>query len=440
MSAWNRERSLAPGEGEQQPFSWAPALAESLRLTAARVAALRERPLAPATLESLRLWFRTQHVFHSNAIEGSTLTLYETQVVIGDGLTVGGKPLRDVLAAKNLAAALDWMEEQARPGEPLDERTVRQLHGLVMSGEPQSLPGQYKQENNLVTGAQFRPPSYLQTAPLMEALGRYLSGPMEADAVLSSAVAHAWLVGIHPFRDGNGRAARLLANSVLLRKGYPVALLTEDRRPQYYQALDKAHCTGDLTDFVDLWRECVETTLAEYERLRGDLQVRDREIEYLAAVVNRRAATHEGELSRWRSAIRALAGELEAAAEALGRRLETGQLRVSAPEVTGATIAQAKQGAVPVITLAADLPDGTNEVTLRLTDSSPVGLPGLTLDVGTTPRRVAPRSLARIDLDGARFRLLWASPGGLIREEETTTAVLAAKELLKTLVGSDGGA
>lgn len=431
MAAWNPERSLMPPEGQPQPFHW-DASGEAQRAIEERVRTLRSHPLPEPTLRSLRLWFRTQHVYHSNAIEGSTLTLYETQVVIGDGLTVGGKPLRDVLAAKNLADALDWVEAIGQRQEPITERTVREIHALVMRGEDEVLPGQYKAENNLVAGATFRAPSFLQTAPLMQALGSYLSGVHDSDPVSSSAVAHAWMVGIHPFRDGNGRTARLLANLLLIRSGFPVALLTEDRRPAYYAALDKAHCTGDLSDFIALWRDCVATTLEEYERLGGAVQARERDIEYLADLVNSSRSTAEQHLQQWSAAIESLADELRLAASSLNQRLgpTSGRVEVSTSQLTESLMAQARNGMAPVIRLSGVFHAGafSSDISLGRTDGPNTGLAIL------LPWMDAPSGkdkLVRLRLDGPRLTLVWSHAQGDEWEEAGKTFTEAASLIFK---------
>lgn len=434
MAAWNPERSLVPPTGATQPFAWDQASTETQRSLEERVRTLRAQPLPEPTLRSLRLWFRTQHVYHSNAIEGSTLTLYETQVVIGDGLTVGGKPLRDVLAAKNLASALDWVEELGRGNEPLNERTVREIHGLVMRGEDEVLPGRYKTENNLVAGARFRTPSFLQTPPLMEALGRYLSGSLQADPIGASAVAHAWLVGIHPFRDGNGRTARLLANLVLIRNGFPVALLTEDRRPEYYAALDQAHCTGDLGDFVALWRECVGTTLEEYERLGGALQTRERDVEYLANLVTASDSARQQRSEQWRAAVDNLTGELRALAQGFNARVdESNRVEVSATRVTDAHLAEAKSHTVPVIQLLARPSRTLLEIGLARS-TSPLAPAGLALTLLWNDRPGEKDRLARMLLDGARFTLVWESAKGFNSEEAERSFPEAANLLFREAI------
>ena len=442
MSPWDPNRSLAPPQDGGQPFFWDDSATEAGLAIAERVTQLRSSPLPAETVKSLRLWFRTQHVFHSNAIEGSTLTLYETQVVIGDGLTVGGRPLRDVLAAKNLATALDWVEDLAQKDEPINERTIREIHELVMRGEDGVLPGRSKTEDNRVAGAQFRTPSFLQTPPLMDALGKYLSSVHQAP-VISSAVLHAWMVGIHPFRDGNGRTARLLANLVLIRHGQPVALLTEDRRPEYYSSLDQAHCTGDLTDFIKLWCSCVGTTLIEYERLSGALQTRERELEYMASAVKVSHSFRTQTLRQWQAAVDNLAGELNLMANALNAKIpaEAGRVAVTASQVTDSVLDQARSGMAPVIQLSGRLQGRPFSSHLSLGMSLQPSRPHGSLSIHVyAPRPSSTQRLVELSLDGPRLTFLWRSPDGEESQEEGKTFAEAANLIFKEAFERASGA
>lgn len=325
-SHYDPNRSLEPAAGQTQPFYWADdPIGNSLRVLRDRITQVNAEPLVDTSLQSLRYWFRTQHVFESNAIEGSTLTVYETKVVIEDGLTVGGKPLRDVLAANDLAHALDWVEELSVGTAPLSTSMIKQLHGLVVRGDPSALPGEFKRSENTVTGAVHRPPLSVHCPVLVDCVAAYLAATStpQVDPIIESAVVHAWLVGIHPFQDGNGRTTRLISNLVLRRRQSLFALVQNSQRARYYETLDRAHCTGDLTDFILFWTSCVEVVVSEYERLRGDPAVRERAVEYAIS----RAATAREPDPR-------LATEYREAIDLLVRSLrEIGaRLRVTDPE------------------------------------------------------------------------------------------------------------
>jgi Fic family protein len=434
-------RSLLPSEGARHPFRWDDAeLAALLGALDERVQRARARVLPEATLKSLRLWFRTQHVYHSNAIEGSTLTLHETQVVIGDGLTVGGKPLRDVLAAKNLADALDWVEGLARE-RAIDERTIRELHAVILRGEAENIPGNYKREDNRVAGANFRTPSFLQTPPLMEALARFLVEPGAVHPVVESAIAHAWLVGVHPFRDGNGRTGRLLGNLVLMQRGYPIALLTEDLRPAYYSSLDHAHCTGDLGAFIRLWINCVERVLGEYEKLSGDLEVRENDVKYITELIRTSQSTQERSYREWNDALEVLAAELAEYAQRLtAQRGDASSARFTAARIpfSPAHLAQARSGAVPVLQLEGQLAPVpfSAEVRLARFDSS-VDPGGVRLEL-PWPNRPQRKELAGLHLRPKGWLLSWRGPGGGVEASEVT-ATAAANALWKEAIERTAG-
>ena len=407
-----------------------------------RVRALRERPVLPeVTLKSLQLWFRTQHVYHSNAIEGSTLTLAETQVVIGDGLTVGGKPLRDVLAAKNLAGALDWVEHVASEAQPISESLIRSIHELVMRGEDTATPGRYKLADNLVSGAEFRPPSFLQTPPLMDALSSFISSSESEHPVVVSAIAHAWLVGIHPFIDGNGRTARLVANLLLLRRGYPIALLTLDRRPDYYASLDRAHCSGDATDFVRLWCQSVVTTLAEYERYGGVLEARERDVEYLADLVHASRTASDEHFQQWSDAVDLLGGELKHLADSLNKKLprEEGHVDVEAQPLNLSQLAQARNGLAPVIRIRGQLDRRPFSTDVSLGQMKGGTRNQVCFVLPWADSQTGAKRLLGMEVRGARLTLVWEEAEGRISREPDRTFGEAANVLFREAVERTAG-
>lgn len=256
------------------PYRWSSTIAARLETLDAAAAAIR-RPLPPAALASLRAWFRLHHVYHSNAIEGSRLTLPETRVVVEDGLTVAGKSFKEHAEAVDLAHAVDYLEELARATEALAERHVRELHAIVLRESMPEEAGRYRSIPVRITGTEFRPPEPILVPERMAELGAWLAAPDEEAAVVRSAIAHAWLATIHPFRDGNGRTARLLANLVLMRASLPLFVLRVERRAEYYAALDTSH-TGDLTSLIHLTCDAVEEAVAEYRRAIEDVERMER--------------------------------------------------------------------------------------------------------------------------------------------------------------------
>ncbi|WP_309892893.1 Fic family protein [Archangium sp.] len=303
------------------PYHWDAGLEPRLRQVAERVSRLRQARMQPAAIENLRHWFRIHHTYHSNAIEGNRLTLPETRAVLEDGITIAGKPLKDHLEAVNLAQALDFIEELARAETPLGAREVRDIHAIVLRSIDVDNAGNYRRINVRIGGTDYVPPEALAVPERMEELGRWLASDKPEHPLVVAAIAHAWFETIHPFIDGNGRTGRLLANLLLMRHGYPVTVLRVEERARYYTALDQSH-TGELSAMVELTLETVERSLAEYERVVQEVEVREPAIEYLAG---RLAAVREGsnpEFLAWKYGVEALQRNLDETAERISARLE----------------------------------------------------------------------------------------------------------------------
>jgi Fic family protein len=220
------------------------------------------RPLSPAVLAKLRETLHVEWTYHSNAIEGSTLTLRETALVLKDGLTVGGKTLREHLEAINHQHAIRLAEALASKDEPFTERTIRSLHALILRTTNDDEAGRYRRTQILITGSDFVPPEAVTVSGLMADLAAWLNSDEAAGLhpVERAALAHFRLVDIHPFVDGNGRTARLLMNLVLMREGYPPAIIRVEDRPTYYDALDAAHA-GNTEPFVQFIAQNVDRSL-----------------------------------------------------------------------------------------------------------------------------------------------------------------------------------
>lgn len=205
-----------------------------------------------------------QWTYHSNAIEGNTLTLKETKVVL-EGITVGGKTLREHFEAINHRDAILMVEELVTKQHPLDEGTIKTIHQLTLKNIDVDSAGHYRQVNVLISGAQHRPPQALQIPEKMAAFFDWYSNEAPAlHPIERAARVHGEFVKIHPFVDGNGRTSRLLMNLELMKAGFPATVIEVEQRLAYYQALDNAHCTGDYTDFIALVADSVEKSFAPY--------------------------------------------------------------------------------------------------------------------------------------------------------------------------------
>jgi Fic family protein len=215
-------------------------LLRRLEANQTRLSALR--PLQPPLLAQLRAYFRVGLTWTSNALEGSSLTESETKVLLEDGLTVGGKPIREYYEATGHARAFDAMMNRLSDPAALSEATLRELHRLFYAQIDESQAGRYRTQPVLITGSKHATPAPSKVPAQMTALAAWLqAGESTARPVRFAAQAHKRFVFIHPFIDGNGRVARLLMNLCLLRAGYPPAVIPPILRGEYIDLLEKAH-------------------------------------------------------------------------------------------------------------------------------------------------------------------------------------------------------
>jgi Fic family protein len=275
----------------------------------------------PAALQNLRHWFRIHHTYHSNAIEGNRLTLPETRAVLEDGITIAGKPLKDHLETVNLAQALDFIEALAQAATPLGEREVRDIHAIVLRSINVDNAGTYRRSPVRISGTDYVPPPAVAVTERMEEFGRWLASSKPEHPLVVAAIAHAWFETIHPFMNGNGRTGRLLANLLLMRDGYPVTVLRLEERARYYTALDQSH-SGELTPMVELTLEVVERSLAEYERVMQEVEVREPTIEYLAERLATARERSDPEFLVWKYGVEALQSNLAETAERIREQLK----------------------------------------------------------------------------------------------------------------------
>lgn len=242
-------------------------LAELLAHIDERKAVLDQyRPLANATANSLRNAMALEWTYHSNAIEGNSLTLRETKVVL-EGITVGGKTIRDHLEATNHARAITYLESLiADNGVAISHALIRELNQIVLSGiEPDAVIGTYRNHNVVITGASTVPVEHLCVGEAMSALIDWYQSDNECLHVIERVASfHARFEGIHPFTDGNGRTGRLLMNLSLMQAGYPPAIIRVDDRLAYYEALDKGCRDNDYMDIAYLIGQSIDRSLCFY--------------------------------------------------------------------------------------------------------------------------------------------------------------------------------
>lgn len=226
------------------------------------------RPLNAAQLERLQAAWDTEYTYESNRIEGNTLTLSETSLVINEGITVAGKTLDEHLEAINHKEAVGYLRELVSGEQEVSEWAIKSLHELILkNGKNHDDRGRYRSVPVSITGTAYVPPQPWQVPELMEDLVRhYQEKKARLHPVELAADIHAELVGVHPFIDGNGRTSRLVMNLVLLRAGFPIANISGDRatRLDYYDALNASHIDHDDGPFRVLVAKYVRDGLFRY--------------------------------------------------------------------------------------------------------------------------------------------------------------------------------
>jgi Fic family protein len=203
------------------------------------------RPLQPDLMKTLAQKFREEWTYHTNAIEGNTFTYQETSFFLREGLTVKGKSLREHLEIVNHAEAIDYLQDGLAERE-LSERLIKDFHAILFQGvrNIDFQPGEYKMKDNhvlTVSGQIHHYTSFLQVTQEMENLILwYLEEKERTHPIELAALFHHKLVGIHPFIDGNGRVGRLAMNVILMKHGFPPAIIRNENRQDYYTSLEKA--------------------------------------------------------------------------------------------------------------------------------------------------------------------------------------------------------
>jgi Fic family protein len=234
------------------------------RIAAKKAALDRLRAMVGGGVGNLEHVHDLELTYTSNAIEGNTLSAAETVLVIEQGITIGGKPLKDHLEAIDHYEAIRYVRTLAGRGAPLTEADLRQLHHLVVQRSHPEIAGRYASQARYVLTHTGRHnfPSPVEVPALMGDFSRWLgSAP---DTPETAFAAHYRLAEIHPFDDGNGRTARLLMNLILIRAGYPPVAVRPEDRPAYIAALQDAQAGRGLLSFDRLLYERLDETLDEY--------------------------------------------------------------------------------------------------------------------------------------------------------------------------------
>ncbi len=205
----------------------------------------------PTLLKDLRL----RYIYHTNAIEGNSLSLIETKVILSDGITVGGKKLAEHLEAINQAEALAFIEESVKNNVELSQSFIRELHFYVLNHDEKNR-GNYRTSSVFIEGSSTTTALVSTIQPRLDSIiNEFKENKEQLGLIPAVAKFHADFEEIHPFSDGNGRTGRLIMNLELLKGGYPITIIEKDDRPEYYESLETAQ-TGErdikpLTVFIE---------------------------------------------------------------------------------------------------------------------------------------------------------------------------------------------
>lgn len=241
------------------------------RLRAKKERLDRLRPLSPHSLDALAAWYDVELTYSSNAIEGNTLTRSETAIVLEKGVTIGGKPLKDHLEALGHRDALHFIRVLAAAGEPVREIDIREIHRLIIGRVEPEETGAYSRHQRMIAGSSLALPSPAEIPALMGDFAAWLAAmPPGPDTAFA---AHARLVAIHPFGDGNGRTARLLMNLLLMQAGYPPVVIGPEHRAAYIDALQALQLRDDPAPYrrfmIERLKASLDHHIAMVERATG---------------------------------------------------------------------------------------------------------------------------------------------------------------------------
>lgn len=205
--------------------------------------------LSPETIENYNENFRIEYNHHSTAIEGNTLTLAQTKLLIEDKYFEGSKQLREIYEIVNHNKAFDYINKIISQGNELDENIVKDIHEILMDNIQQG--GFFRNVDVYISGAQHVPPSPNDAFAQIKEFYASLSDKYD-NAIVKAAYVHAEFVKIHPFIDGNGRTSRLLMNYILIQNNYLPISISKNSKLQYYQTLDLYAVENNLNPFIEL--------------------------------------------------------------------------------------------------------------------------------------------------------------------------------------------
>ncbi len=222
------------------------------------------RPLPNSALHRIKEDLTLEWTYNSNSIEGNTLSLKETQMVLQEGITVKGKSLREHFEAYNHEKAIDYLYTLVNKDYTLRSIDILSLHGLVLRSIEDDYAGRLRNGGVRIVGANFTPPSANKVSDLLDQLITFINdNPLGLSDIILASIFHHKLVWIHPFFDGNGRTVRLAMNLLLMRRGFPPAIILKNDRKKYYEALNQAN-KGNYYKLCLLMLQALERSLNIY--------------------------------------------------------------------------------------------------------------------------------------------------------------------------------
>lgn len=220
------------------------------------------RPIPSYAVKSIKESLMLEWTYNSNSIEGNTLSLHETKMVIEEGFTIKGKSLREHFEVVNHQEAIEFVESLISDKNNLYKTDIMRIHYLVLQKIEKDFAGVFRTSGVRISGANFTPPNALLIDELVTELIDWTNSS-DLNIVIKSAIFHHRFVWIHPFFDGNGRTTRLLFNLLLMREGFPPAIILKNDRKKYYDALNLAN-NGDYSKILLLVLQAIERSLDIY--------------------------------------------------------------------------------------------------------------------------------------------------------------------------------
>lgn len=244
------------------------------------------RPLPAIALNKIKESLSIEWTYNSNSIEGNTMSLRETQMVLQEGITVKGKSLREHFETHNHDKAIDYLYSIINETYILRSIDILSLHGLVLRSIEEDFAGRIRNGGVRITGANFTPPNANKVPDLLDELIDFINtNPLNLNAIELATIFHHKLVWIHPFFDGNGRTVRLSMNLLLMRCGFPPAIILKNDRKKYYEALNQAN-NGNYQKLTLLMCQSLERTLNIYINVLPDTETEYVEISNLVQEPN----------------------------------------------------------------------------------------------------------------------------------------------------------